>query len=251
MSIPVSDVHASTLASLCASACASRPPPLTPPVTRGGNGSWEIKALSCHNERLERWRDLSPMKREGQDRQRGRGGERERERGRESGERNNRGGRKMKIRGTQASPRRSLAVFSSMNSIKRTTDCHWQMLPPSSLSLSFPSAIVKTMDQGVNTGLSPLDGCAEIAITESKTKPVATQKPSLAFFIYLFFFLLCPSKQLPDSEKTNVGYLIFTFLCCYVMLCYVMLCYVMLCYVMFLWHFLGIHLTAKVPCEPL
>ena len=102
------------------------------------------------------------------------------------------------------------------------------------------------MDQGVNTGLSPLDGCAEIAITESKTKPVATQKPSLAFFIY-YFFLLCPSKQLPDSEKTNVGYLIFTFLCCYVMLCYVMLCYVMLCYVMFLWHFLGIHLTAKVP----
>ena len=110
------------------------------------------------------------------------------------------------------------------------------MLPPSSLSLSFPSAIVKTMDQGVNTGLSPLDGCAEIAITESKTKPVATQKPSLAFFIFLFF-LLCPSKQLPDSEKTNVGYLIFTFLC-YVMLCYVMLCYVMLCYVSlaFPWH---------------
>ena len=58
------------------------------------------------------------------ERKRGGERERERERGRESGERNNRGGRKMKIRGTQASPRRSLAVFSSMNSIKRTTDCH-------------------------------------------------------------------------------------------------------------------------------
>lgn len=61
----------------------------TLPVTRG-NGSWEIKALSCHNERLARWRDLSPVKREGQGRQR------ERERKREGGERrnNNRAGGK-------------------------------------------------------------------------------------------------------------------------------------------------------------
>lgn len=72
------------------------------------------------------------------------------------------------------------------------------MLPLSSLSLSFPSPIVKPMDQGVNTGLSPPDGCTEIAITENKTKPISTQKrstkPSNAF-------LLCPSKQRPYFKR--------------------------------------------------
>lgn len=40
---------------------------LTRPVTRG-NCSWEIKALSCDNGRLQRWRDACQDKQEGQDR---------------------------------------------------------------------------------------------------------------------------------------------------------------------------------------
>lgn len=50
----------------------------------------------------------------------------------------------MKMRSTQASSHR----FSSMNSIRRATERHWQMLPPSSPSSASSSAIVKPWDWG-------------------------------------------------------------------------------------------------------
>lgn len=105
------------------------------------------------------------------------------------------------------------------------------MLPLSCLSLSFPSPILKPMDQGVNTALSPLDGFAEIPITENKTKPTSTQKhttePSHSF-------VLRPSERSLFC-KTNTEYWIFMIksashllkICSTVyMLCYTMLCYV-------------------------
>lgn len=127
--IPASDVHTT-----CVFVRASRLSPLTLPVNVGGNGLWEIKALSCHNERLELHRDLSPMKWEGQYRQRDRlrG---ERERGRKG--KNNRGGGKWRSEALKHHPG-GVSPFFSMKSIRRTADCHWQMLPQSSLSLSFP-----------------------------------------------------------------------------------------------------------------
>lgn len=122
--------------------CVSWSSPFTLPVTRG-NDSWEIKALSCHNERLQQWRDLSPMKREGQDRKRA-GEKKKRE--------NIRGSGKWRSEALKRHPN-GVSPFSSVNSIKQATDCHWQMLHLSSLSLAFPASIVKPTDQGVNTGL--------------------------------------------------------------------------------------------------
>lgn len=104
----------------------------------GGNGSWEIKALSCHNERLERWRDLSPAKRVGQDETDGAEWEKE---GGEKKKHNGGSGGEKKWRWEALKHR--LTVFSSMNSIRRATERCWQMLPPSSPSSASPSAIVK------------------------------------------------------------------------------------------------------------
>lgn len=77
---------------------------------------------------------------------------------RERGGGNNRGGGKWRSEALKRRPG-GVSPFSSANSIRRTTDCHGQMLPPSSplpASLSlFLSSTVKPMNQRVNTGLSP------------------------------------------------------------------------------------------------
>lgn len=145
--------------------------------------------------------------------------ERDRERDRE-GEKNNRGGRKWRSEALKHRPD-GVLLLSPMNSIRRTTDCHWQMLPLSSLSLAFPSPIVKPMDQGVNTGLSP----QKLQLQKRKQSPYPCRsKPPHAFFI-LFF------KQHPYVKPQM--YLIFMiFWGAQFMLCYV----IFQDFLAFLWH---------------
>lgn len=101
------------------------------------------------------------------------------------------------------------------------------MLPLSSLSLSFPSPIVKPMDQGVNTGLSLLDGCTEIAITENKTKAPHRAKNSCALLFRLqnetLFFNVYFKSLSWEKFQAHITHL--HRLCMlFQMLCYVMLC---------------------------
>lgn len=133
-------------------------------------------------------------------------GTRQTERKREGGERrnNNRAGGKWRS-GALNHRCGGVSPFFSMKSIRRTTDCHWQMLHLSSPSLSFPSPIVKPMDQGVNTGLSVLDGCTEIPIIENKTKPVSTQKHIPWQAKPLHAFEKCPSKKV--RQISNIIFL--------------------------------------------
>lgn len=160
--IPASDVHTS-----CVFVRASRLSPFTLPVNVGGNGLWEIKALSCHNERLELHRDLSPMKWEGQYRQRDRlRGERERGRkGKKiTGAVENEDQRHSSITLVES---RHFSPWSQSGERQTATDkCCLRVL----FLCLFPSAVVKPTDQDAKTAiqLSQLDRWAEMAITERK-----------------------------------------------------------------------------------
>lgn len=92
-----------------------------------------------------------------------------------------------------------VSPFSSVNSIRRTTDCHWQMLPLSSLSLAFPSPIVKPTDQGVNTGLSP----QKLQLLKRKQSPYAcSTEASHAFHIFVLQNIILTLKL--KSTKCNL-----------------------------------------------
>lgn len=159
--IPASDVHTSRVF-----VRASRLSPFTLPVNVGGNGLWEIKALSCHNERLELHRDLSPMKWEGQYRQRDRlRGEREREKRKKiTGAVENEDQRHSSITLVES---RHFSPWSQSGERQTATDkCCLRVL----FLCLFPSAVVKPTDQDAKTAiqLSQLDRWAEMAITERK-----------------------------------------------------------------------------------
>lgn len=93
---------------------------------------------------------------------------------------------------SEALKRRSGGVSpsSSANSIRRTTDCHWQMLPLSSPSAAPLSSTVKPMNQRVNTGLSP----HKLQLQEGKQSQ-RSSRPSSDFGLALQNIIFLPKLQ--------------------------------------------------------